>query len=92
MVGCVEPGRLPGTPQPFLCVSLTRGGSAAGGHPPGRGEDAADDIRGEQGDIPLHLQEVQYQRQEDPHGEQHGPPDDQVCGPAAHITLDTTLL
>ena len=80
--------RSPWYPHTPLFVSLTGGGATARGHPPGRREDTANDIRWEQRHIPLHLQEVEHQCQEDPHREQHGPPDDQVCGPAAHITFN----
>lgn len=61
-------------------LSRTCGRSTAGRNPPGGGEDAAEDVRREEGDVPLHLQQVQHQRQEHAHGEEHAPPDQQVRG------------
>lgn len=68
-----------------LARSLTQpptwSGATAGCHPPSRGEDAAEDVGGEEGDVPLHLQQVEHQSQEDAHGEEHGAAHQQVCGP-----------
>lgn len=73
-----HPGPPPSHPAP-----LTGRRPTAGGHPPGRGEDGGDDLLGEQGDVPLHLQQVEHQGQHDPHREQHQASLHQVVVPAA---------
>lgn len=65
-------------------VSRTCGRPTAGRNPPGGGEDAAEDVGGEEGDVPLHLQQVQHQRQEHAHREEQGPADQQVGGSEGH--------
>lgn len=65
---------------------LTWGRAAAGWHPPGWGEDTADDIGGEESDISLHLKQVEHQGQEHAHRKQHGPADHQVGGPVVQST------